>query len=73
MSKKRPKECQIAIRKGKDRDFNTCQICGSTKNVTGHHIIDRAFGGADNKDNIVTLCRSCHDKVHKGLIDIDTF
>lgn len=73
MSQKRGKACQKAIKEAKKRDYYTCQICGSSENVTGHHIWDRSFNGADHEDNIVTLCKSCHDKVHKGLIDIDTF
>lgn len=59
-----------AQRGGRMRDLEVCQICGSTDNVQGHHIFDLSLGGAANIDNIVTLCSVCHQKVHRGLIDI---
>ena len=62
-----------AQRMGRERDYNTCQICGSTTSVEGHHIFDYSMGGAAHADNIVTLCHDCHRKVHEGHIDIDVF
>ncbi len=35
----REREHQVVQRKGKERDMYTCQICGSTGQVEGHHII----------------------------------
>jgi 5-methylcytosine-specific restriction endonuclease McrA len=31
-----------------------------------HHIIQRSVGGSDSPDNLITLCRSCHDSKHPG-------
>ncbi|MDO5138013.1 MAG: HNH endonuclease signature motif containing protein [Oscillospiraceae bacterium] len=62
-----------AQRQGRERDLGTCQICGSKKHTEGHHLIDFVFGGAADKDNIVTLCTECHKNVHKGLIDLFKF
>lgn len=62
-----------AQKEGKARDANTCQICGSTKNVQGHHIIDVQYNGSSNKDNIVTLCDDHHKKVHSRKINIIKF
>lgn len=62
-----------AQRAGKKRDLYTCQICGSTGHAEGHHIIDFIFGGAANKDNIITLCHDCHVNVHRGIINIFKF
>lgn len=62
-----------AQRMGRERDYNTCQICGSTHSVEGHHIFDYSMGGAAHMDNIVSLCHDCHRKVHEGRIDIDVF
>ena len=60
-------------RRGRERDRNTCQICGSTNHAEGHHLVDYAFGGAANEDNIITLCHECHKNVHNGLIDLFKF
>lgn len=62
-----------AQRAGRERDLNTCQICGSKNGVEGHHIIDHQFIGAANVNNIITLCHDCHKKVHKGLFNIIEF
>lgn len=59
-----------AQRTGKERDNNRCQICGSNDHVEGHHIIDHQFGGAADKDNIISMCHKHHTDVHKGLIGL---
>lgn len=41
-----------------------CDVCGTTQNLTIHHFVPTAKGGADVADNRMTLCRNCHDKVH---------
>ena len=71
--KKRSSAHVAAQKQGRKRDLETCQICGSTNHTEGHHIFDYAFGGAPDKDNIVTLCHDCHTKVHRGLIDLFKF
>jgi len=62
-----------AQKEGKERDLYTCQICGGTLDVRGHHIIDVHFGGSSDKDNIVTLCDDHHKKVHSKKINIVKF
>ncbi len=62
-----------AQRQGKIRDNSTCQVCGSTHKVEGHHIIDHQFRGAASIDNIVALCHNCHRDVHAGRMDIAKF
>ena len=51
------------------RDKYTCQICGKkhTK-LEVHHILFRSNGGADDEDNLITLCKICHRAVHEGKI-----
>ena len=66
----REREHCIAQRKGTERDLYTCQVCGSTVHVEGHHIINYQYGGVASIDNIVTLCQKCHKQVHRGNIDI---
>lgn len=70
MSKQREREHINAQRAGKIRDGYRCQICGSSDHVEGHHIIEYHNGGRGDSDNIVTLCHSCHKKVHGGILDI---
>lgn len=54
------------------RDGRTCRACGKRTNPDDvgllrghrHHLIYRSAGGADVKENLVTLCASCHDAEH---------
>ena len=60
------------------RDGYTCQCCGAhatqKKEVRlhVHHLESRKVGG-DAPDNQVTLCESCHKKLHKGVIEAKDF
>jgi len=49
-----------------ERDGYKCQICGSQKNLCGHHVQERAKHPelAYEVTNIITLCKSCHAKQH---------
>lgn len=49
----------------KDRDERKCVICGSTENLNAHHI--GYEGDYLNEDDIVTLCRRCHECLHDGI------
>jgi hypothetical protein len=55
------------------RDEHTCQHC---KGKTGdpvlnvHHIESRKTGG-DSPDNLITLCKTCHDNLHKNEIKLN--
>lgn len=47
----------------RDRDNNTCQICGvSRKGLSVHHI-DEDKQNCE-PENLITLCRKCHRNVH---------
>lgn len=48
-----------------------CELCGITKDITLHHLIYRQFGGATEKENLLSVCRSCHNDIHHGIIDIN--
>ncbi len=55
-----------------DRDGKRCVDCNADLSEAPydcHHIIPEFQGGEGKPDNLVTLCRSCHKKRHKG----DTF
>lgn len=52
------------------RDMHVCQYCkGKSKDkiLNVHHIKSRKTGG-DAPNNLLTLCETCHKKLHNGLI-----
>ncbi|MFR6141815.1 MAG: RNA-guided endonuclease IscB [Finegoldia sp.] len=54
-----------------NRDSYTCQICGAKHTrLEVHHIVYRSKGGTDDEDNLITLCESCHKKIHTGEINV---
>lgn len=51
------------------RDNYTCQCCGKKNcRLEVHHIKFRSNGGTDDEENLITLCKECHDGVHAGTI-----
>ena len=49
------------------RDKYTCQKCNSKKEgqkLHVHHILFKSNGGTDTPNNLVTLCKNCHRKIH---------
>lgn len=53
-----------AIRK---RDSNSCQSCGNEDDTLHvHHIVPLGAGGSNARSNLITLCASCHGRVHNG-------
>lgn len=54
-----------------DRDRHTCQNCrckNKDKRLEVHHIVFRKDGGSDEQENLITLCKTCHDSLHNGSI-----
>lgn len=58
------------------RDNYTCQCCGAhttTKKAVKlhvHHLESRKVGG-NAPSNLITLCTTCHNNLHKGKITLD--
>ncbi len=51
------------------RDNYTCQCCGKKNcRLEVHHIKFRSDGGTDDEENLITLCKECHDGVHAGTV-----
>lgn len=73
MGQKRSASHRKSQRQGRERDYNKCQICGSSDHVEGHHIIEYQYGGSATVDNIVALCHKHHRAVHDGKIDFLKF
>jgi 5-methylcytosine-specific restriction endonuclease McrA len=47
------------------RDNWRCQSCGSMSNLEVHHREFRSHSGTDSEENLITLCATCHSKVHR--------
>ena len=57
-----------------NRDGYKCQHCkGKSKDskLEVHHIIYRSNGGGDEQENLITLCSSCHYKLHHNEIKLN--
>ena len=54
------------------RDNHICQCCkGKSKDkiLNVHHLESRKTGG-DSPNNLITLCETCHNKFHKGELNV---
>ena len=43
-----------------------CEQCGSTAELQAHHRVSRRDGGRNSVENLVILCRECHQQVQAG-------
>lgn len=55
-----------------------CKVCGDKKGLHTHHIQFQSTFNKENvskhfKGNLVVLCESCHQKVHKGELNISGY
>ena len=46
-----------------------CDICERRPGTDPHHVQYRSQGGADVPENLLWLCRTCHDDLHAGRIN----
>ena len=54
------------------RDGHKCRCCGGKskdKVLEVHHIQSRKIGG-DAPNNLITLCKTCHEGYHKGVVKL---
>lgn len=62
----------MKIPKGKKNRIKfKCNICKNLEYLISHHINGREIHNANKKWNLVDICVSCHDKVHKNEIIIE--
>ena len=55
------------------RDNYTCQHCrgkSKDKHLHCHHIIFKTNGGSDEPENLIVLCKTCHDDLHDKKITL---
>lgn len=48
-------------------DKQLCYACLKNQACLRHHVITLANGGRNKRNNIVPLCKPCHEKVHPHL------
>ena len=42
-----------------------CKICKKeSSSLEKHHILPKSLGGTDCEDNLISVCSSCHEKIH---------
>ena len=50
-----------------EQDILLCKLDGSLA-ADIHHIKYKSRGGSDEVDNLIALCRSCHNKAHANIL-----
>lgn len=66
MDNKVRKEFNVKIRKVfLENSTKQCKRCCSIKNLEVHHIIPISDGGDNDFNNLIVLCKSCHNEWHK--------
>lgn len=55
------------------RDYNKCVVCGSTLELSVHHILERKLfsDGGYYLDNAATLCETCHLKAEDTSLTVE--
>lgn len=65
---KRKKKDDALFKKTKiaayERSNGICELCKRRKVTDIHHIIYRSQLGTSQLDNLMALCRECHEKAH---------
>lgn len=49
-------------------DFIPCEVCGKTA-ADIHHALPKGRGGKDDADNLIALCRECHNLAHENKLN----
>ena len=52
-------------------DVIMCENCRQRKAVDIHHIQYRSRGGGNDINNLIALCRVCHNQAHMELLSPD--
>jgi 5-methylcytosine-specific restriction endonuclease McrA len=68
-----PKQKLSAARRKRvfQRDNWRCRCCGNRQMLDPHHVIYQSAGGGHGLENLLTLCRNCHDAEHAGRLRIE--
>jgi len=65
------KQAEKLAEKLTDYKNKECYFCRDDKqgNLEEHHIVPKRLNGSNNKSNLVTLCKSCHNKLENLYTD----
>ena len=66
-SARRQKVWNKMIKSVLSRDGWKCTKCGSRKNLDIHHVTPKSEGGKHRMENLITLCKACHNKEHAAV------
>jgi hypothetical protein len=44
-----------------------CELCEERAGVDAHHVTYRSRGGHDSPENLLFVCRPCHEDIHRGV------
>lgn len=47
-----------------DKPHTNCIFCNSREKLEYHHVIPFEYGGSSDLSNIISICNSCHNKLH---------
>jgi len=63
---------QCLVRAVLFRDRWKCRVpeCKRRTQIQAHHLKFRSRGGEDTEDNLLTLCKTCHEALHGGWLRI---
>lgn len=70
MNRDYPDDWDTRRREVYQRDNYSCQNCGIRGGSRGdtelhaHHIVPKSKGGTHRKQNLVTVCKACHNAIH---------
>jgi len=54
--------------------MNHCKRCGSSENLSKHHIFPVCFFGKQGNELLVPLCKNtCHTKVEAYILAVESF
>jgi len=72
MARDLPKDWKVRRKAAIQRDSRRCRFCNIRQGMNGinlevHHIVPRRRGGGThNLRNLITLCQTCHNRIHYG-------
>ncbi len=70
LAQKHPRTVMQAVDARDKRQCRVCKITTSAYDLARHphhhHITYRSKGGQDTVENVILLCASCHDQVHRS-------